>query len=414
MLGNRPGKRASERCGWVLLVGLLLGLGLWTAPLEAWATDTRDPAAQKTASQSRLRKKKTTTPKASSQPVTWQKPATAKVTPKAGSASSARAGVSAKTGSNSGATSTKATVQRNSNIRQPAHRRSAARATSPEPYRSAVVMDAQSGQIVYAHDPHRKLVPASLTKMMLVLVVMEKVRAGTLRLSDPVLATESTCGVGGTQIDLKPGEALPLEEMLQAILIRSANDAAATVAEHIAGSQARCVELMNARARSLGMADTVFVNVHGLPSSNGHDNVSTAHDMAILAKALLRYPEILHWSSQEVAFIRGGRYPIHSTNKLLGRCEGVDGLKTGFVRKAGFNIAATAIREDRRLIAVVMGSPSSQTRNNATANLLAQGFERSQAGATTLKKGSSKADGNGHISKTHPHRQRPSGNANRG
>lgn len=267
-----------------------------------------------------------------------------------------------------------------------------------EPFKAAVVMDASSGQVVYAHDPHKKLVPASLTKMMLVLVVMEKVRAGKLRLSEPVRASERTTGVGGTQIDLKPGETLPLEEMLQAILVRSANDAAATVAEHVAGSQSRFVELMNQRAKGLGMSDTLFANVHGLPEQNGHDNVSTAYDMAILAKALLRFPEILHWSSQEVAFIRGGSYPIHTTNKLLGQCQGVDGLKTGYVRKAGFNIAATAARQDRRLIAVVMGSPSSQTRNQATAELLSRSFNGAQAGSTSVRKGSSQENTRGHIS----------------
>jgi D-alanyl-D-alanine carboxypeptidase len=238
------------------------------------------------------------------------------------------------------------------------------------PYKAAIVMDAASGEILASHDPHKQLVPASLTKMMLVLIVMEKIRAGRLRLSEPVVATEWTTGVGGTQVDLKPGEVLPLEELLQAIMVRSANDAAATVAEHVAGSQARFVDMMNLKARTLGMKNTHFVNVHGLPGPNGLDNISTAYDMAILARALLKYPEVLRWSSQEVAYIRGGRYPIHSTNKLLGQCEGVDGLKTGFVRKAGFNIAATASRDGKRVIAVVMGSPSSDVRNRVTADLI--------------------------------------------
>lgn len=239
-----------------------------------------------------------------------------------------------------------------------------------EPYKAAVVMDATTGEILTSHDPHRRLIPASLTKMMLVLIVMEKLRAGRLKLSEPVVATEWTTGVGGTQVDLKPGEVLPLEELLQAIMIRSANDAAATVAEHVAGSQARFVDMMNLKAKAMGMKDTFFVNVHGLPGPNGLDNISTAYDMAILARALLRYPEVLRWSSQEVGYIRGGRYPIHNTNKLLGQCEGVDGLKTGFVRKAGFNIVATGSKDGKRVIAVVMGSPSSDVRNRVTADLL--------------------------------------------
>lgn len=332
-------------------------------------------------------------------------PSPAKTTSKAQTSGSK---ASSKAGSQSGSSvSSKATDQKKSRVqtrpefssRNPGVKPKAKPKAFPqEPFKAAVVMDASSGQVVYAHDPHKKLVPASLTKMMLVFVVMEKVRAGKLRLSEPVTASERTTGVGGTQIDLKPGETLPLEEMLQAILVRSANDAAATVAEHVAGSQLRFVELMNQRARGLGMSDTLFANVHGLPEQNGHDNVSTAYDMAILAKALLRFPEILHWSSQEVAYIRGGSYPIHTTNKLLGRCQGVDGLKTGYVRKAGFNIAATAARQDRRLIAVVMGSPSSQTRNQATADLLSRSFNTPQAGSTSVKKGSSQESTRGHVS----------------
>lgn len=243
-----------------------------------------------------------------------------------------------------------------------------------EPYKAAVVMDAATGEVLFSRDAYKPLVPASLTKMMLVLIVMEKVKAGHLRLYEPVVVTERTTSVGGTQVDLKPGEVLPLEDMLMAILIRSANDAAATLAEHVAGSEARFVELMNQKAQSLGMRDTSFVNVHGLPGQNGRENVSTAYDMAILARALLSHPEVLRWSSQSVAFIRNGRYLLHSTNKLLGQCEGVDGLKTGFTRKAGFNIAATAIRNGKRLVVVVMGSPSSKVRNEATATLLANAF----------------------------------------
>jgi D-alanyl-D-alanine carboxypeptidase (penicillin-binding protein 5/6) len=265
-------------------------------------------------------------------------------------------------------------------------------------------MNAASGEVIFQANPHRRLIPASLTKMMLALVGMEGLRKGSLKLTDDVRASEGACEVGGSQIYLHPGEILTLEEMFQAILIRSANDAAASVAEHVAGSQERFVDLMNARAQKLGMQDTVFNNVHGLPSRDGHDNISSAYDMAILAKELLKYPEILHWSSMSTASIRDGQYTIHTTNRLLGTCDGVDGLKTGFVRKAGFSIAATAKRDGKRLITVVMGSPSSATRFNSTKDLLSKGFDRYQTAASRP----SASNANGHafspVSATSPSR----------
>jgi D-alanyl-D-alanine carboxypeptidase len=392
---NPTGNRSSGWLGWLILLIFLLGASLCMAPLCALAQDPQATKANKPVPQAKKTNSSSagkTTQGTAKRPSSAATKSSPKATPSPGSiGAKGSTQLKQKSEPTSKASSTTSTKGRGQT-------KKAGQANGLEPFRAAVVMDAATGHVVYAHDPHKRLVPASLTKMMLVLVVMERVKAGKLRLSEPVTASERTSGIGGTQIDLKPGEALPLEEMLQAILVRSANDAAATVAEHVSGSQASFVELMNARARSLGMFDTVFSNVHGLPDPHGHDNVSSAYDMAILAKALLRFPEILHWSSQEVAYIRGGRYPIHSTNKLLGRCQGVDGLKTGFVRKAGFNIAATATREDRRLIAVVMGSPSSETRNNAAANLLSQGFESCQNGATSVRKDSSSKEARRHSS----------------
>jgi D-alanyl-D-alanine carboxypeptidase len=273
-----------------------------------------------------------------------------------------------KAGSSS-ATSPRTTAKKKARTRQ---------ATAPvERYKAALVMDARTGEILYQENSHRKLVPASLTKMMLTLVAMERIRSGERRLNELVIANEQTTAVGGTQIGLQPGESLLLEDLLQAVIIRSANDAAAAVAEHLGGSQERFVAMMNAHAVKLGMADTRFHNVHGLPERDGEDNVSTAYDMALLAKELLKYPQVLEWSSKEFAVIRDGQYIIQSTNKLLGTCEGVDGLKTGFIRKAGFNIAATAKRDDTRIIAVVLGSPSSKVRNSAARSLLTIGFEQS-------------------------------------
>ncbi len=255
---------------------------------------------------------------------------------------------------------------------------------SQEPYKAAIVMNAVSGEVLYEENPRRRLIPASLTKMMLTLVAVEELRKGRISLQDRVQVSEHASGVGGTQVNLKPGDSVTLEELLRAVLVRSANDAAAAVAEHIAGSQERCVQMMNGRATGLGMHDTLFHNVHGLPCTHGEDNSSTAYDMAILARELTRYPEVLEWSSQPAVRVHDEYYT--STNKLLGLYPGLDGLKTGYIRKSGFNMAATAEREGVRLVAVSMGSPSSQARFNAIQELLSKGFDRCQgkAGGSVL------------------------------
>jgi D-alanyl-D-alanine carboxypeptidase (penicillin-binding protein 5/6) len=245
---------------------------------------------------------------------------------------------------------------------------------SGKAYKAAIVMNANTGEVIFKDNPRERLLPASLTKMMVTLVAMDKVRQGTLHLNDKVTISEDASGIEGSRINLRPGEVLTLEELLEAVLIRSANDAAVAVAEYVAGSQENFVRLMNAYAQRLGMKDTLFVNVHGLPSENGYDNVSTAYDMAILARELIKYPKVLQWSSKSAVKIRNGRYRITSTNKLLKSFRGLDGLKTGYYRKAGFNLAATAKRNDLRLIAVTLGSPTSKARFNATRTLLDAAF----------------------------------------
>lgn len=248
-----------------------------------------------------------------------------------------------------------------------------------EPYKAAIVMDAGSGEVLYEENSRRRLIPASLTKMMLTLLAVEGLRKGRVSLQDRVQVSEHASGVGGTQVNLKPGDSVTLEELLRAVLVRSANDAAVAVAEHIAGSHEGCVQVMNERAAGLGMYDTVFHNVHGLPSSNGEDNTSTAYDMALLARELTRYPEVLEWSSQPAVKVHEEYYT--TTNKLLGLYPGLDGLKTGYIRRSGFNMAATAQRDGQRLVAVSMGSPSSQVRFNAIQDLLSKGFSRCQGKA---------------------------------
>jgi D-alanyl-D-alanine carboxypeptidase (penicillin-binding protein 5/6) len=171
--------------------------------------------------------------------------------------------------------------------------------------------------------------------------------------------------MGGTQVFLKAGETFTLEELMKAALIESANDAAYAVAEYAAGSSAAFVDLMNRKAQSLGMTSTVFHCVHGLPpSKGGSDNMTSCTDMILLAQEVLKYPKVLEWTATERTTFRSGTLVISNHNKLLGKMPEVDGLKTGYTRRAGFNIVATGKRGDKRLIVVVLGSPESKIRDH--------------------------------------------------
>jgi D-alanyl-D-alanine carboxypeptidase (penicillin-binding protein 5/6) len=236
-------------------------------------------------------------------------------------------------------------------------------------------MKAETSEVILERNPHQRLLPASLTKMMLVLLAMECLEQGRVFLDDEVRVSRWATRVRGTRGYLRLGEIMTLGDLMKAVLISSANDAAVAVAEHLSGAAENFVRLMNLRAFELGMQDTIFYNVHGLPSGNGRDNVSTAYDMAILAAVLTKHPQTLEWSSLQTARIRKGTYRINNTNRLLGWYPGLDGLKTGYYRKAGYNMAATAKREGLRLIAVVMGSPTSYLRFMETENLLSKGFQ---------------------------------------
>jgi D-alanyl-D-alanine carboxypeptidase (penicillin-binding protein 5/6) len=243
------------------------------------------------------------------------------------------------------------------------------------PYKSAILMDADTGQILFEYNIHERLVPASLVKMMVILLVMERIQQGLLNFTDPVTASAWASKIGGHQVYLKEGEVFPVEELLKAVAISSANDAATALAEHIAGSTEAFVQLMNERAKELGMNDTTFANVHGLPAGKGQEeNYTSAYDMAILARELLKHPEVLHWSSTKEDTFRNGTFTLTNTNKLLGVFPGLDGLKTGYTAEAGFNLCATAKRDDLRLISVVMGGSNSRDRFAETTKLLSMGF----------------------------------------
>jgi D-alanyl-D-alanine carboxypeptidase (penicillin-binding protein 5/6) len=269
-------------------------------------------------------------------------------------------------------------------------RRAKAAAAAPaatEVYRSAVVMDAGSGEVLFEKDAHRQNPPASMTKMMLMLIVAERVRDGSLHWDDRITTSAWASKVGGSQVYLKEGEVFSLSEMMEAIAIHSSNDASVAVAEAVAGSSDAFVELMNQRAKELGMRDTVYHSPHGLPPGKGQEADSTsAYDMAIVARELVKFPEILKWSGTKEAPFRNGTMTLTNTNRLVRETGWVDGLKTGYYREAGFSVTATAKRDNLRLIAVVMGAPQKRDCFGEAAKLLTKGFGEYKA-LPAVKKG---------------------------
>ncbi|MDM7917167.1 MAG: D-alanyl-D-alanine carboxypeptidase family protein [Candidatus Eisenbacteria bacterium] len=263
-------------------------------------------------------------------------------------------------------------AQAASRKRRPARKRAphrAARIVRGPTYASALVMEAETGRILYAKDIHAPRAPASLAKMMLELLTFEALRRGDLNLEKRVAVPSDIRGVYGSRVRLKVGEIVTIRDLLYATAIASANDAATALAVQLAGSPEACVRLMNQRARELGMASTTYRNVHGLDRKNEPGNVTTAWDLSILARRLIEIPEALEISQTEYATVRGFQR-IHTTNRLLGRCPGVDGLKTGYTGKAGFCLVSTAERGGMRLISVVLGASSNTRRFSESADLL--------------------------------------------
>ncbi len=238
-----------------------------------------------------------------------------------------------------------------------------------------VVMDSDTGSVLAEHEPHKRWPPASMAKMMTVLIAMERVRDHQLSLDDPVRTSAWASRIGGSQVYLAEGESFPLREMLKAIMIASANDAAVAVAEHIAGSTAAFVDLMNERAKALGLADTTYQSVHGLPPGKGQTaDITSAHDLAVLGRELMRLPEVMKWAGTASAGFRNDTLQVANTNHLVRTYSGATGLKTGYYREAGFSVTATATRNDLNLIAVVLGLPTKNECFNETARLLNEGF----------------------------------------
>ena len=240
---------------------------------------------------------------------------------------------------------------------------------------SAVLMEYATGEILFESNLHMSLPPASMTKMMTGLIAMEEIEAGNMDLQRPVKVSARASRVGGSQVYLKHGEVFTVEELMAALMIHSANDVAVSIAEAVAGSTEAFVDLMNMRASELGMTDTHFHSVHGLPPGSGQGmDATSAYDMAILARHLIRYPEILEWTATPTAPFRGGLFTLYNTNKLIGNYQGLDGLKTGYIKESGYCVTATAKRGERRMISVVMGAPDERGRQTETTRLLTMGF----------------------------------------
>ena len=244
------------------------------------------------------------------------------------------------------------------------------------PAKSALLMDVATGTVLYEKNAHEALPPASVTKIMTMLLIMEAIDSGTIGYDDIVTASEAAAAKGGSQVFLKAGEQMTVSEMLKSIAVSSANDCACAMAEHLSGSESAFVEQMNRRAQELGMRDTHFVNCTGL--DDGPDAAShrtSAHDIAVMSRELLaRHPDITKYTTIWMDTIRGGAFGLSNTNKLIRFYPGATGLKTGFTSTAGYCLSATARREELELIAVVMGCESAKIRNAACKSMLDYGF----------------------------------------
>ena len=242
--------------------------------------------------------------------------------------------------------------------------------------KSALLMDVSTGSILYESNAHERLAPASVTKVMTMLLIMEAVDSGKIAMTDTVTASEAAAAKGGSQIYLKAGETMTVSDMLKSIAVSSANDCACAMAEHIAGSEEAFVALMNQRAQELGMTDTTFVNCTGLDDGAGADQHKTsAHDIAVMSRELLKnHPQIKQFTTIWMDTVRNGSFGLSNTNKLIRFYQGATGLKTGFTSAAGYCLSASAQREGMELVAVVMGAATSQERNAACKQLLDYGF----------------------------------------
>lgn len=240
------------------------------------------------------------------------------------------------------------------------------------PRYASIVMDAQTGMILSQSDPDKKLHPASLTKMMTLLMVFDALETGRLRLSDRITMSRHAAGMAPSKLGLKPGQTISVKDAIYALVTKSANDIAAAVAEHLGGTESQFAADMTVRASQIGMKSSRFVNASGL-----HDprQITTARDMAILSRTLIRdYPGYYRYFSTQNFSYNGQNF--HNHNRLMEKYDGMDGIKTGFIQPSGFNLAASAMRNGKRLVGVVLGGRTANSRNSHMADLLNQGFDR--------------------------------------
>jgi serine-type D-Ala-D-Ala carboxypeptidase (penicillin-binding protein 5/6) len=239
---------------------------------------------------------------------------------------------------------------------------------------SAILIERDTGQVLFEKNSNEKLPPASMTKVMTMILIMEAIESGKIKLTDEVQVSEFAASMGGSQIFLEPGEAMTVNDLLKGIAIGSANDASVAMAEYIAGTHDSFVDMMNDKVKELGLTNTHFVNTTGLPAENHY---TTANDMAIMAKELLKHESITKYTGLYEDYLREDtedRFWLVNTNRLVKFYNGVDGLKTGYTSEAKYCLTATAKRNDMRVIAVVMGAPTSKERNRQVTQMLDYAF----------------------------------------
>lgn len=239
--------------------------------------------------------------------------------------------------------------------------------------KSAILMEAQTGTVLYEHNADQGLPPASVTKVMTLLLVMEAIAQGKIGWQDKVTASAHACSMGGSQIYLKENEQMTVEDMVKSVVIASANDAAVALAEHIAGSEASFVKMMNDKALQLDMQNTKFENTNGLDDTT-QNHYTSARDIAIMSRELIKHEKILEYSSIWMDTIRDGAFGLTNTNRLVRFYNGCNGLKTGSTAKAGFCVSATATRDGMTLICVIMGAENRDSRNHIATQLFDWGF----------------------------------------
>lgn len=242
--------------------------------------------------------------------------------------------------------------------------------------KSAILIERDTGTVLFEKNSNERLSPASMTKIMTMLLIMEALEDGKIHWNEKVRTSEYAASMGGSQVFLEEGEEMTVDEMLRAISISSANDASVAMAERIAGSEKQFVKMMNQKAKELGLKDTKFQNATGLPAKNHY---SSARDMAILAKELLKHEKITNYTSQYESYLREGtdkKFWLVNTNRLVKFYPGVDGLKTGFTKEAKYCLTATAKKGDMRVIAVVFGAPTSKERNKLITEMFDYAFSQ--------------------------------------